>query len=160
MEKVHRWHLYDLDACSRDWDTFFKLLNDSHPINIFTMEQSASEVVLYDTTVVKSSSSLKLKLYTKPTDLSYQELDSHNQSKFKQEGPYSQLIWVIRNCSDDSDFKKESSVIPNHFKRRVYPTTLLTKAWNQAKNLPRSEIPSPRTRTCNDRIPLLLTTTT
>lgn len=122
------------------------------------MEKSKERIDFLDTTIYKSNDRLKSTLFTKPTDThSYLHFNSHHPQRCKEGGPFGQLIRVRRNCTEDEDFFREASSILNHFKRRGYPSDLLSKAWDRAKTLTRSDTLKKQTKGDSQRIPLVLT---
>lgn len=72
-------------------------------------------------------------LFRKPTDgHQFLHWDSCHPRHLRQSIPYAQFLRYRVNCSNDSDFTRESEALCLRFLKRGYPKDVLTKAFNKA----------------------------
>ena len=99
-------------------------------------------------------------LFRKPTD-GHQFLHFHSDHPMhiKRSLPYSQLLRVRRNCSDNRDYEMEARKLLQRFLHRGYPRQLLCEAKRKAAERCRTSLLLPRNhkpRHTSDKISVIL----
>ncbi len=133
---------------------FIAYLNAAHPTIKFTQETSSEKINFLDVTVYKDGNQLQTTLYKKPTDVHlYLHYKSCHPKKMKESIPYSQILRIRRICSQEEDFKTQSNIMLEHFKRRGYPSSILDEASSKALQIERSTLLISKTKTTDKIIP-------
>jgi hypothetical protein len=121
---------------------FVDHLNSVHTTLKFTLEWSKIKVSFLDILVkILADGTIGTDLYVKPTDIHmYLHYSSCHPRNQKVSGPFSQLLRVRRNCSNQADFESHSDDILRHYKSRGYPASVLVAARTKAMTLDRDRI--------------------
>ena len=120
-------------------------LNSFHPTIKFTKEINEYGLAFLDTFVYKEGTSLKTRVYHKPTDNKQYLLYTSCHPKSQKDAiPFSLLIRARRICSKMEEFETEARSIVNTLRQRKYPEILLEKAVQRALNLDRENLLKPK----------------
>lgn len=133
-------------------DDISELFNNVVDNNIrLTFVINPPKLEALDLLIWKENGSLKTSLFRKPTDgHQYLHWDSCHPVALKKSIPYSQLLRIKRNCSEQEDYEREASFLLDRFKRRHYPKDVLNRAKEQADARTRSELLSKIESTDNE----------
>lgn len=70
---------------------------------------------------------------------SYLHYRSHHYKKWKKNIPYGQFRCIRKNCTSDSIFEEQATIIQERFTEKGYPKPLLTKAYERTKKISQRE---------------------
>ena len=97
-------------------------------------------------------------LFTKPTDThQYLAADSCHPRHCKEAIPFSQALRMRRICSSNDDFQKRCAELKSHLLRRGYEPSFVQEQIERASLIRREDALTPQTRSCNKRVPLVVT---
>ena len=136
---------------------FIENINSFHPTIKFTADYSRVSVHFLDTTVTIENGSLKTDLFNKPTDKhNYLLPSSCHPPHCTKNIPYSQALRIRRICSSETDFAIRTNELSGHLRNRQYFRGSIENAIKKAKDTPRSQTLTYKTRQRNsDRVPLV-----
>ena len=136
---------------------FIENINSFHPTIKFTADYSKVSVHFLDTTVTIENGSLKTDLFNKPTDKhNYLLPSSCHPPHCTRNIPYSQALRIKRICSSETDFAIRTNELSGHLRNRQYFRGSVENAIKKAKDIPRSQTLTYKTRQRNsDRVPLV-----
>ncbi|KAJ8032973.1 Zonadhesin [Holothuria leucospilota] len=136
---------------------FVENINSFHPTIKFTSDSSRVSVHFLDTTVTIENGSLKTDLFNKPTDKhNYLLPSSCHPPHCTKNIPYSQALRIKRICSSETDFEIRIKELSSHLRNRQYLRGSIEYAVKKARDTPRSETLTYKTRQSNsNRVPLV-----
>ena len=139
-------------------ESFIKNINSFHNTIKFTADYSKVSVHFLDTTVTIENGSLKTDLFIKPTDKhNYLLPSSCHPPHCVKSIPYSQALRIKRICSSETDFNSRTKDLSENLQKRQYFRGSVEKAIKKAKDKPRSEALTYKTRQQNSRrVPLVV----
>ena len=140
-----------------DLSEFIVHANSLHPTIKFTSEHSTSQVPFLDVLVkLTPDNTLETDLYTKPTDKHmYLQPSSCHPNHITKNIPYSLSLRLRRICSDDETLKHRTYELKSQLKNRGY--TKISQQINKAKVLKRDDTLKYKSKTHNNRVPLVTT---
>lgn len=138
---------------------FLDHLNQAHRTIKFTMESSHTQVNFLDTTVYKHGNTLRVKLYTKPTDThSYLHHKSCHPAQCLTKGPFGQYLRLKRNNSNTEHYQSSARTLTKHYLKRGYPLPDLQRNRDKADALQRTDLLKKRTTQKQREIIPMITT--
>lgn len=103
---------------------------------------------------------IETSLFKKPTDNhQFVHWSSHHPPHLKRSLPYSQMIRIKRNCSNNEDFESEANTLINRFRARKYPLKILHEARERVRKLDRESLLSHKKTDTNNEDRLTIVTT-
>ena len=167
IQNLHKICLRYIDDIFMIWTgtkeqihTFINELNNKHPsIKFGDYKISDTEVNFLDTKVyIDEHNRLQTTLYRKPTDRqNYLYRTSEHPESLKANIPYSQASRVKRICSTDNELHQSCKSLQEKFIKRSYSEEQVSKQINKAKEKPRRDTLTQKTRTNSNRVPSVTT---
>ena len=100
----------------------------------FKYEFSFEKVVFLDLEIFIEDNQLKTNLFVKPSNKQiYLDFDSNHPEHCKQSIPYSQALRVVERCSSVENRDLHLSNLRDKLEKRNYPTDLVSKQFEKAK---------------------------
>ena len=139
-----------------DFNNFYAAFNDFHNSVNFTKE-TGQTVNFLDVKFTLNGDKIDTTIFYKPTDChSYLRFDSFHPAKCIQSIPYSQFLRLRRICSRDEDFHTEVERMCGFFKKRGYPSQVLSSAVTKSSKSNRNTLLEYSMHNKNKVIPLVL----
>ena len=149
--------IYTGDECKLE--EFFRNINRVHDSIKFEYVKSSVSIAFLDTLIyIDDDRKLQTTLYNKPTDShNYLHYNSAHPRHLRYNLPYSQALRIRRICSEADELDKQNQSLTKHFRKRNYPSDLITSQITKASSITREETLALSHRETNDRIPLITT---
>ncbi|XP_069589847.1 uncharacterized protein [Ranitomeya imitator] len=116
--------------CPGPGKPFFRVVGIHHCLQLCLVQ---IQVCLLDLNVRCQDGLLSTGLYRKPTATNnVLEYNSFHPLHTKRGVPVSQFLRTRRNCTSNSDFRKEARDLTARIKRRAYPNKCISQAYQRA----------------------------
>ena len=135
-------------------------MSNCHPALQFTHTVSETELPFLDINLPVYGDRICTSIHYKATDThSYLHYDSSHSRHRKESLPCSQLLRLLRMCSDQADFLNKAQEMASSFERRGYSAQTLNRDLEKMKHLSQSDAlaKSNSTEEKLSRIPLVPT---
>jgi hypothetical protein len=154
----------DMQWChgEMELDSFLEVANNFHTTIKFTSEVATANHIFLDTSShIDENDTIKVDLYSKPTDTHQYLLTSSCHPKHCCKNiTYSLALRIRRICSNDSTFEKRAEELSKHLLRRGYCNDSVSRAIQKARNQERSDVLQYKPKTNNNTgsvLPFVLT---
>ena len=128
-----------------DLEEFITFTNNHNQAIKYTWEISDTSVAMLDTTLYVKENKILSTIHYKPTDShAYLTYSSQHPKSCKKSIPYSQLIRLKRNISEDTIYEEESKKMGEFFIKRGYPKSLINESLLKAARLKRKDLLKPQ----------------